>query len=81
MKTMGAYEAKVHWSQLLKDVEDGETVEITRNGKPIARLIGVPEFDPDDAERAAREWISYRDKRRTSLGDVTVRELIEEGRM
>ena len=81
MKSIGAYEAKVHWSRLLDDVEQGESVEITRRGRPIARLISIPEHDPSDAERAAREWIAYREKRGTSLGDATVRELIEEGRM
>lgn len=81
MKTVGAYEARVHLSELLREVEDGETIEITRHGRPIARLSGVRAFDPDEAERAAREWIAYRDRRQTSLGDITVREAIEEGRM
>ncbi len=38
MRTVGAYEAKTHLSALLDAVERGETIEITRHGKPIARL-------------------------------------------
>lgn len=32
------HEAKTHLSRLLKDVEAGEVVTITRRGKPVARL-------------------------------------------
>ena len=38
MRSVGAYEAKTHLSALLDAVERGETIEITRHGKPIARL-------------------------------------------
>jgi len=41
MKTrvIGAFEAKTHLSQLLDDVETGTEIEITRRGKPVARLV------------------------------------------
>jgi prevent-host-death family protein len=45
MKTVQASAAKTHLLDLLDDVERGETVVITRHGKPIARLV------PDDSER------------------------------
>ena len=35
-------EAKKHLSELLRSVEDGEQVVITRNGKPVAQLIAAP---------------------------------------
>lgn len=38
-ETVGAYEAKTHLSSLLDRVEHGESLTITRNGKPIARLV------------------------------------------
>lgn len=85
MSTMTVEEAAVHFDALLARVEHGETVEITRAGQAIALIKAVPRapkaFDPDEAERAAREWIAYRDRRQTSLGDMTIREAIEEGRM
>jgi prevent-host-death family protein len=32
-------EAKNHFSTLLRSVEEGQSVVITRNGKPVAQLI------------------------------------------
>lgn len=37
--TIGAYEAKTKLSALLDRVEKGETLTITRNGRPVARLV------------------------------------------
>ncbi len=39
MRTIGAFEAKTHLSQLLDQVEAGETVVITRHGEPVAELV------------------------------------------
>jgi prevent-host-death family protein len=47
MKQIQFSVAKAQLSDLIDDVERGETVQITRHGKPVARL--VPE---DDARRA-----------------------------
>lgn len=41
MRRIGAYEAKVHLGQLLDDVEAGESLEITRHGVPVARLVPI----------------------------------------
>lgn len=35
-------EAKNHLSELLRSVEEGEQVIITRNGKPVAQLVAPP---------------------------------------
>lgn len=35
------HEAKTHLSRLLAEVEAGETVVITRRGKPVARLEAI----------------------------------------
>jgi prevent-host-death family protein len=39
--TVSLVEAKAHLSDLLDKVEDGETVVITRHGKPVARVIAA----------------------------------------
>jgi prevent-host-death family protein len=39
MRTVGAFEAKNHLSELLDLVETGQEVVITRRGKPVARLV------------------------------------------
>ncbi|MDQ2804306.1 MAG: type II toxin-antitoxin system prevent-host-death family antitoxin [Pseudomonadota bacterium] len=39
MREVQASDAKAHLPQLLDDVERGETVVITRHGRPIARIV------------------------------------------
>lgn len=41
MHEVGSYEAKTHLPELLREVEKGETVVITRRGIPIARIVPV----------------------------------------
>jgi prevent-host-death family protein len=41
MREVGAFEAKTHLSELIAAVEAGETVMITRRGRPVARLMPV----------------------------------------
>jgi prevent-host-death family protein len=36
-------EAKAHLAELLKAAEAGETVVLTRHGKPVARIVGIDE--------------------------------------
>lgn len=38
-ESIGAFDAKTHLSQLLERVSKGESFEITRRGRPIARLV------------------------------------------
>ena len=39
-KHVGMHEAKTQFSKLVRAVEDGEEIVITRSGKPVARLVG-----------------------------------------
>ena len=41
MLTVNVRHAKTHLSRLLTQVEAGEEVVITRNGKPVARLVAT----------------------------------------
>lgn len=50
MREVGAFEAKTHLSDLLAAVESGETITITRRGKPVAQLVPMPD---GSAERLA----------------------------
>lgn len=38
-KTLGTYDAKARFSEMLHMVEEGNTVIITRNGKRIAKVV------------------------------------------
>jgi len=41
MASVSLADAKAHLSELIDRVEAGNTIDITRRGKPIARLIAV----------------------------------------
>jgi prevent-host-death family protein len=80
MHTVGTFEAKTHLSELLDRVAKGDEITITRNGKPIARLVPVG----DGATASDRRELARRiDKARrgVKLGPgLTLRRLIDEGR-
>jgi prevent-host-death family protein len=80
MRTVGAYEAKVHFGELLTEVENGATIVVTRHGAPVAKIVPCRnEFA--GAAAAIDEWERYRDERNVTLdGGITIRDLIEEGR-
>ena len=52
MTTYGIREFKAHLSEILRDLEDGDEVIITRHGKPCARLTAAP--TPDDQKPSLR---------------------------
>jgi prevent-host-death family protein len=84
MTTVTEKEAETRFQEMLDKAEHGETVEITRDGRPVAKLVAAdgprPKRNPEAIKRAIDEWIAYRNERQTSLGDLTVREAIDEGR-
>jgi prevent-host-death family protein len=52
MKHVGVFEAKTHLSRLLEQVEKGHEVTITRNGKPVAKLVRARSGPtPEEVER------------------------------
>jgi prevent-host-death family protein len=78
MDTVGAYEAKTHLPELLKRVENGERITITRHGHPVAEL-GPPGAASRDVRAVVEEIRRFRDGH--TLGpDLTIRQLIDEGR-
>ncbi|HTU25877.1 MAG TPA: type II toxin-antitoxin system prevent-host-death family antitoxin [Pirellulales bacterium] len=77
--SVGAYQAKTHFSELLEQVEAGEEITITRHGTPVARLVPVKKTYTPAERRAAIERIKKLSKG-LSLGGLKIRDLIEEGR-
>ena len=77
--TVGAFEAKTKLSELLDRVERGEEIEITRSGRPVARLM--PTIEQETRRRCeAMEAIR---KFREQISPATakeIRDLIQEGR-
>ena len=72
MRRIQASEAKTHLASLLDDVERGETLIITRHGKPIARLV------PDETSRTKdiEQAIAKIRELRKSFGKVSIEEII-----
>lgn len=59
MKQMQAREAKARFAELLQGAERGESVTITRHGKPVARIVPI-DVSTEDAEREAnRKFIEH----------------------
>ena len=76
MREIGAFEAKNNLGALLSWVENGEEVLITRRGKPVARLVPVI-----DRAKALDAVAGIREARRgLTLGDLEIKDLVDEGR-
>ena len=71
MERIGASKAKTHLPQLLDRVARGESLTITRHGKPVARLVPVA-GDRDRARDAAARIV----ERRTHLKCVPLADLM-----
>ncbi|MEK7242556.1 MAG: type II toxin-antitoxin system prevent-host-death family antitoxin [Thermodesulfobacteriota bacterium] len=67
-----------HLAALLQRVAKGETIQITRRGVPVAKLAPVDAPQRQDRRELAQEI--RRMRKGLSLGGLTIRELINEGR-
>lgn len=76
--SVGSYDAKTHLPRLLNRVKKGERIIITRHGVPIAQLVPMEQSDVRDRHAAIAELKRF--SRGRSLGGLTIREMIEEGR-
>lgn len=77
MKTYSVMEAQHNLAVLLREVESGRKLTITRRRKPVAVLapvpVGVPVVFPDFAARARRTW-------RGAWRGASAQDLVEESR-
>ena len=37
---VGVHQAKTHFSRILREVEEGDEILVTRSGRPVARIVG-----------------------------------------
>ncbi len=74
MDSVGAYEAKTHLPRLLDRVAAGESLTITRHGRPVARLVPVEEDERSRAYAAARR---IRESRRRLKDKASLEEILE----
>ena len=74
-----AYDAKMRFSELLQMAESGKEITITKHGTPVARIVPVKK---KHSVRQRWEAIKRIQKMQRSLwlGDLKIRDLINEGR-
>lgn len=80
MREFGAFEAKNRLGTLLDWAEQGEEIVITRRGKPVARLVAaISGADRTKSHAAAARIRAMR--KGVTLGGLSIRSLIDEGRL
>ena len=72
MHSIEAAEAKTHFARLLDEVERGETIVITRHGKPIARLVP----DAEDRQAKIRRTMAEMEAFRKTLPKITLEDIL-----
>lgn len=81
MSIIGAFEAKTHFSDLLKRAHDGEEIVITRRGEPFAKLGPVEsKHDADKAREAMRRIRERAREYRIQVSPEEISGWINEGR-
>ena len=85
MKSVGVFEAKTHLSEILEQVEKGESITITKRGEAVAQIIPIASArngkKSGDEIVAGFEALRNQVKKRFPKTDHTsIREMIEEGR-
>jgi antitoxin (DNA-binding transcriptional repressor) of toxin-antitoxin stability system len=81
METVGSVEARTILPQLLERVAKGEEFTITEQGKAVARLLPPHSASPERDVRQVIEELKEFSKGNTLGDDLTIPEMIEEGRM
>ena len=79
MRKVQAAEAKTHLFHILDEVENGESIQVTRRGKRVARIIPDMEIDDESVLRAMEEMKALRKR----IGRLSLEEILsarDEGR-
>ncbi|MDR1189101.1 MAG: type II toxin-antitoxin system prevent-host-death family antitoxin [Bifidobacteriaceae bacterium] len=77
--TVGAFEAKTHFSELLARAAGGETVVVAKHGAPVAKLVPLSHGDASrDSVAAFDEILGARPG--MGLGGLRSKDLRAEGR-
>jgi prevent-host-death family protein len=75
---VGAFEAKTHLAQLLERANRGETITVTKRGKPFARLAPADQASPDRVAQAMADLRALRQSVKPE--GLSILELRDEGR-
>ncbi len=81
--TVGAFEAKTKFSELLERVSRGAEVTITRHEKPVARLVPFEKQSRVELSELFRQMDEFRAEHPLNpkgLEKISYRDLVEGGR-
>jgi prevent-host-death family protein len=76
--SVGAFEAKNKFSELLEKVRHGAEVIITKHDCPVAKLVPASATTTAEREKATLQLRAL--SKRYTLEGISVRELLDEGR-
>lgn len=79
MATIGAFEAKTHFSELLERARNGEKIIISKRGVPAAMLVPIERREPLSPAEAVARLMELRRGIRLAKG-TKIRDLIDDGR-
>lgn len=80
---MSATEARVHFGEVLRRVEENETIMVERGGQPKAVIISIQEYEKLKSQSPKEDWrsnlLESREHFRSALGnqEVDVDKLID----
>jgi prevent-host-death family protein len=76
--TVGAYEAKTKFSELIARAEKGESFVVTKNGRPVARIAPMVEFDREKARQAVERLREFRNMQGPPVSEEEAQRNYEE---
>ncbi len=80
---VGSFDAKTYFAELLRNIAEGKTIRITKNGKPVAIMQSPQKAANTEAINAVRRLREIRNNIVSKSGSITVDEikkLRDEGR-
>lgn len=81
VQTIGAYEAKTHLPQFLRQVQAGQSFDISVRGVTVARLVPILGSDERRTKAVSKMREFTRRQSEACIGDgVDLADLIAEGR-
>lgn len=80
---VGSFDAKTYFAELLRNIAEGKTIRITKNGKPVAIMQSPQKAANSEALDAVKRLREIRNNVVSKSGSITaeeIKQLRDEGR-